>query len=90
MFTEILGLVPQLAGVVDKAGVVGLLILACAYLAWDRNRLQKEGRRTYRQRDKARLERERYKSACVNNQIVVDVSDIDKMFQEDKDDEEEK
>lgn len=84
---EIFGLIPQLADLIQKAGVVGLLLLICGVLVWEIRRLRSEAVKTYRQRDRARLERERYKSACIAHSLAVDISDIAAMFEEDKEDE---
>lgn len=79
----ILGALPQLVDIVQKGGVVGLLIIFCGVMAYEVRRLRKLLPKIYRQRDKARMQTERYKSACLSHSIAVDVNDIDAMFKED-------
>lgn len=73
---ELLGALPQLVSLVEKGGVVGVLILVAAVLIWDRLRLMKELRKTYNQRDKWRLAYVKCKSACDNAGVKVDLSDL--------------
>lgn len=77
---ELLQALPQLAALIEKLGTVGVLLIAIAFLVYERLRLTKMLGRAYRARDKARLKAERYRSACAGASLAVDVSDIDSMF----------
>lgn len=83
----ILSALPQLVSIVEKGGPTGLLLIFCGVLVYEVMRLRKLSGKTFRQRDKARLIGERYKSACVSHGIAVDISDIDAIFKEDAEDE---
>lgn len=65
MPTEILAVLPQLGEIVNKLGVVGVLIVAIVWLLWDRMRLMKQAVRTFAERDMHRLVGERYRAALV-------------------------
>jgi hypothetical protein len=77
---QLLTALPALAGLIEKGGIVGLLVIFTGTLIWDRIRLMKELKRAYRGRDRARIERERFRSACVAANITVDISDVAHMF----------
>lgn len=84
MPAEVLSSVPQLAGIVEKLGVIGVLLIAVCWLIWERLRLIKQSVKTFRQRDKARLIAERYKSALLGHSIALpDIRDVDDLFKED-------
>lgn len=68
---------PQLAAIIEKAGIVGVLLIAAVVLGWYCLQLRKELARTYRERDVARLKVERYRATCQANDISVDTSDLD-------------
>lgn len=87
MLAELLSALPQLAGILDKAGVIGALLIGVGVLFYERRRLMRQNVKVYRQRDRARLKEQRYLSRLQAEGIAVDVSDIDKLFEEDKDDE---
>jgi hypothetical protein len=82
MPTELLTALPQLGGLVEKLGVIGLLLAVVAWLINDRLRLLKELMNSYKERDKARLKGERYRSELTAHSIAVpDTADIDLQFQ---------
>lgn len=82
MPTELISALPQLGGLVEKLGVIGLLLAVVAWLINDRLRLLKELRNAYRDRDKARLKGERYRAALTASDIgIPDTADIDLQFQ---------
>lgn len=86
MPTEILG-ITQLAPLVEKLGIVGLLLIAVAWLVWERLRLVKQSVRTFRQRDRWRQIAERYRGAIVAaGAAIPDIADIDRDFAGDKED----
>lgn len=83
MSQEIIQALPQLAALVERGGIVGLLLIAVAYLIWERMRLMKDNRRVYKQRDRARMITERYRGALVAAAIPVpDIADIIVLFGE--------
>jgi hypothetical protein len=75
---EILAAIPQVAALVEKAGVIGLLIAAVVVLAYERMRLLRDLKSAYNQRDRWRLACVKYRAACDNAvpPIHVDVSDL--------------
>ena len=82
MPTEILQTIPQLTTVVEKLGMVGLLLVAIAWLIYERLRLLKELRAAYRERDRARLKSERYRNTLTAHDVALpDMADIDLQFQ---------
>jgi hypothetical protein len=81
---ELLQALPQLSGIVEKLGVVGLLLVAVGWLIYERLRLLKELRAAYRDRDRARLKSERYRNTLTAHDVAIpDVTDIDLQFQGD-------
>ena len=83
MPTEILSALPQLTAVVEKLGIVGVLLLVVGFLVWDRLRQMKELAKTYRQRDRWRLAYTKVKAACDAANIKVDLSDLSDLVGED-------
>ena len=75
---EIISTLPAIAGLVEKLGVVGLLIAAVVVLAYERMRLLRELKGAYSQRDRWRLACVKYKAACdsATPPIRVDTSDL--------------
>lgn len=73
----------QLAGQVEKLGIIGLMFIVIGVEAWALVKYRKELVRTFRQRDRARMISIRYKGALDHNGIKVDVSDIEQMFKDD-------
>lgn len=82
---ELIQALPQLAALIEKLGTIGVLLIAVAFLVWERLRLTKLLGRAYRSRDKARLKAERYRHACTGAGVAVDTSDIDAMFANEED-----
>lgn len=89
----LLGQLPQLVALIEKAGVVGLLVIFCAVLIWEirkgRQRLhdlREEMTKIYGQRDKWRLAYVKCKAACdgANPPIRVDLSDLGELVGEAK------
>lgn len=73
---ELLSAIPALAGLVEKAGVVGLLLIVIGMLIYERLRLLKELTKTYSQRDKWRLAYVKCKDALDHHQIKIDLTDL--------------
>lgn len=84
---EIFGSLAQATGIIEKGGIIGLLVIFCAFLIYERFRLMKQNVRIFRQRDKARMLHIRYKSACDHAGISVATNDIEKMFEDDMEEE---
>lgn len=84
MPADLVSVVPQLVTLVEKLGIIGILILGMAVLVRELMRVRREAARTYRQRDKARTISARYKTALDMNNITVDISDIEQMFKDDE------
>lgn len=74
----------QFAGQIEKLGIVGLMAIAAGVEAWALARYRKELIRTYRQRDRARAIQFAYKTALDNAGIKIDISDIEKTFDDDR------
>jgi hypothetical protein len=78
-----LGALPQLVEVVQKGGVVGVMLIVTAVLAWEVWRLRKENTRIYGQRDKWRTGFTICKAALDFNRIPVDLSAMQDVLKED-------
>lgn len=78
--SDFVSALPQLAAIVEKAGIIGLLIIAAGVLAWYCLQLRKELLRVYAERDVARLKVERYRATCNEHDIEVDTADLDQML----------
>ena len=52
---ELLSALPQLAGVIEKLGVIGVLLIISGVLGWEVFRLRQQNAITFRQRDRWRL-----------------------------------
>ena len=73
---EILNSIPALAGLVEKAGVVGPLLIVVGMLIYERLRLLKELTKTYAQRDKWRLAYVKCKDSLDHHGIKIDLADL--------------
>lgn len=83
----ILGALPQLVEIVQKGGVIGVLLLACGVLAYEIKRSrriihdkQNELSTVYGQRDRALLAVVKCKTLLEANKISVDLSDVQAMI----------
>lgn len=86
MPTELLSALPQLASIVEKLGVIGVLLIVAGWLIFDRLRLMKQGARTFRRAERETLIAERYRGALVSaGAAVPDISDILQRFEEKED-----
>lgn len=81
---ELVGAVASFAGVIEKGGIIGVMLIITGLLARYSWSLRKQLVVAYRQRDRARMMQSRFKGALDYNKIAVDVSDIDQMFQADR------
>lgn len=83
----ILNSLPQLVEIVNKGGVIGVLILVCAVLIYEIKRSrriihdkQDELAAVYGQRDRALLAVVKCKTLLEANKIAVDLSDVQAMI----------
>lgn len=65
---------PKYADLLQKAGVIGILLVVCGFLLLEVIRLRKQAVRTFAERDAYRLGYVIYKSACDREKITVDTS----------------
>lgn len=65
---------PKYADLLQKAGVIGVLLIALAVMGAEMLRLRKQSVRTFAERDAYRLAYVVYKSACDREKITVDTS----------------
>jgi len=77
---EIVTAIPAISGLIEKGGIIGLLMVLIYFLVREVMRLRKELGIAYGQRDRERYIAVRYKSALDNAGIKVDVSDVLAMF----------
>lgn len=80
---QLLSALPQLAGLIEKGGVVGVMLIACGALVWEIKRgrrqlhdMRNELANVYGQRDRALLMVVKCKTICEANKITVDLSDV--------------
>lgn len=67
-------LAPKFVDLIQKAGVVGLLVLVCGVLIWEVRRLRKQATVIFAERDAYRLAYAVYKAACDREKLTVDIS----------------
>lgn len=84
---ELLAAVPQIAGLIEKGGIIGLFVILVGFLLFERWKKMKELHRVYGQRDFCRQVSARYKFALDSAGIKVDISDLERQRQEDVQDE---
>ena len=73
---EIFSAIPQLAGLIEKGGIIGLLVIIAAVLIWEVRRLRAELAKCYHERDRWRLAFVKCKSACDTVGAKIDLSDL--------------
>lgn len=71
---ELIALLPKYADLLQKAGVLGVLLIICGVLGWEVLRLRKQAVKIFAERDAYRLAYVIYKSACDTNKISVDTT----------------
>jgi hypothetical protein len=74
---------PALAGLIEKGGIVGVLLIACGAMIWEIRRLRKDLTRVYAIRDKWRTGYTICKAALDFNKITVDLSMMQDVEKED-------
>lgn len=73
---ELFSAIPQLAGLIEKGGIIGLLVIIAAVLIWEVRRLRAELSKCYRERDRWRLAFVRCKGICDAAGTKIDLSDL--------------
>jgi hypothetical protein len=81
---EILDQLPKLVELINKAGIIGLLVIVCGVLVWEVRRLRRELGETYVKRDKWRAGFLICKSALDFNKITVDLSHMEDLVKDEK------
>ena len=89
---ELISLLPQFAGLIEKGGVVGLFLIITGVLGWEVWRLRKEAEarrievvKVYRQRDRWRLAFTIVKAAADSKGAKYDLSDLADLIKENGD-----
>lgn len=85
---ELLAALPQLADLIQKAGVIGVLLIACAALVYEvrrgRAKLHEAAgllQKTFAERDSARLIAVRLHTLCEAHKISVDLAGLKEILQ---------
>ena len=76
MPSEFIQALPQLQSIIEKLGVVGLLIIALGWLSYERVRLLKEATACYKSREKWRVAYAKCKAALEAANIKIDLTDL--------------
>lgn len=72
----ILSALPQLAGLIEKGGVIGLLLIVAGVLVYEVRRLRKELDKVYANRDRLALAVAQLRTVCQARGIEVDLDDL--------------
>jgi hypothetical protein len=87
--SEIIAALPALSGVIEKGGIIGLLLIVAGVLCWEIVRGRKalaekatELAKVYAQRDKWRLAFVKCKAACDSAGVKVDLTDLAGLLEE--------
>lgn len=72
----IIGALPTLAGLIEKGGIIGVMLIACGVLAYEVKRLRVELVKAYRDRDVHRMGFALCKAACDAAKIAVDLTEM--------------
>lgn len=71
---EIVAALPNLSALIERGGIIGILLIVCGVMANEVFRLRKELTKTYKQRDRDRLRVVVYKSECDRAGLKPDLS----------------
>lgn len=74
---------PQLASLIEKGGVVGVLLIVCAVLGYEVRRLRALAPVIYKQRDRWRLAYTIVKAAADSAGAKYDLRDLEDLLRED-------
>ena len=82
---DLTALASSIVPLIEKLGVIGLLLVAMYFLIRELLRLRAELNKCYKQRDAARYAVVRYKTVCDSliPPVKVDLSDIEDLLKED-------
>lgn len=83
---EWVAVIPQLAGIIEKGGVIGMLLIVAVAIGWRLSRKERELNRVYAQRDFCRQVSARYKVLLDSHGIKVDITDLEQQRKEDEHD----
>lgn len=72
----IIGALPQLADLIQKAGVIGVLLIVAGVLVYEVRRLRMELGKVYANRDRLALAVVKLKTTCDAHDIRVDLNDL--------------
>lgn len=78
----ILSALPQLADLIQKGGVTGLMLIIAAVLVYEVRRLRMELGKVYANRDRLALAVVKLKTTCDAHEIKVDLSDLKDLMPE--------
>ncbi len=76
MPTEWLEALPKIVAILEKAGMLGLMVIVAGVEAWVITKYRKELVTIYHRLDLCRMIRERYRSKLSAENLNVDVSDL--------------
>lgn len=82
---ELLAVLQGATGLIEKGGIIGLMLIVIGVMGYEINRLRKENVRAFRQRDKARLGWTLYRAAAEGAGLKVDVSAMEQFADDDHD-----
>ena len=80
MPSDAISALSALAPLIEKLGVIGLLLIGIGWLAFERVRLMRDLTKAYRQRDRWRIAYTKCKGALDANKITIDLSDLSDML----------
>lgn len=83
MPTELVTQLPALAALIEKLGVIGLLLIVVGWLVYERLRLVKKLAETYQNRDRWRLAYTIVKTAADAKGVTYDLRDVEDLVKED-------
>lgn len=73
---DLITAIPALSGLIEKGGIIGVLLVFSGVMVWEILRLRGELSKTYQQRDKARYAVVKCRAALDAAGIKVDLTDI--------------
>lgn len=79
---DLVGQLPAVAGIIEKGGVVGLLLIVVAVLGWEVIGKRKELAKVYAQRDKYRMGFALCKAECDRANLKPDLSMLNDLLKE--------
>lgn len=74
--SELVTALPALSALIERGGIIGVLLVVCGVMAWEIARLRKVLGKTYAQRDKWRLAFVTVKAAADHAGLKIDLSGL--------------